>query len=97
MHKALSMLGIAAKAGRLVSGETAVEQAVRREKAALVIISEDASENTAGKFRNLCSSHQIPFIVFAPKAELGRAVGKGERSSVAVLDAALAEAVIKRI
>ncbi|MBR0397396.1 MAG: ribosomal L7Ae/L30e/S12e/Gadd45 family protein [Eubacterium sp.] len=97
MHKALSMLGIAAKAGKAASGETAVEQAVRKGKAALVIISEDASENTGKKFRNLCIRHEVPLLVFETKETLGRAIGKGERSSVAVLDTALAEAVRKQI
>lgn len=97
MHKALSMLGIAAKAGRLASGETAAEQAIRKGKAELVILSEDASENTGKKFRNLCSTYKVPMIVFETKESLGRAIGKGERSSVAVLDAALAEAVRIRI
>lgn len=91
------MLGIAAKAGRLASGETATEQAVRKGKAALVILSEDASGNTAKKFQNLCKTYDVPLIVFETKETLGRAIGKGERSSIAVLDAALAEAVAGRI
>lgn len=97
MHKALSMLGIAAKAGRLASGETAVEQAVRKGRAALVILSEDASQNTSKKFYNLCRNTAGPVIVFETKESLGRAIGKGERSSIAVLDAALAEAIRERI
>ena len=97
MHKALSMLGIAAKAGRLASGETAVEQAVRKGRAALVILSEDASQNTSKKFYNLCRNAAVPVIVFETKESLGRAIGKGERSSIAVLDAALAEAIKERI
>ena len=97
MHKALSMLGIAAKAGRLASGETAVEQAVRKGRAALVILSEDASQNTSKKFYNLCRHTAVPVIVFETKESLGRAIGKGERSSIAVLDAALAEAIRERI
>ena len=97
MHKALSLLSIAAKGGRVVSGETATLQAVRRGKADLVILSQDASRNTEKKFLNLCKYHDVPVIVFGEKAALGRAIGKGERSSLAVLDPSLAAEVRRRI
>ena len=44
--KVLSMLGIAAKAGKIVSGEFATENAVKSAKAFLVVTAADASENT---------------------------------------------------
>lgn len=40
--KALSMIGLATKAGKIASGEFAVESAVRKGKACLVIIASDA-------------------------------------------------------
>ena len=97
MHKALSMLGIAAKAGRVASGETASEQAVRSGRAELVILSEDASPNTRKKFTALCSHAGVPLLYFERKEVLGRAVGKGERSNLAVTDKSLAAAVRKLI
>ena len=41
-NKAVSLLGLAMKAGRLVSGEFLTEKAVKTGKAALVIVAEDA-------------------------------------------------------
>lgn len=49
--KALSMLGLAARAGRIVSGEFTVEKEVKSGRAYLVLIAEDASENTRKNFR----------------------------------------------
>ena len=46
----LSMLGLAAKAGKIVSGEFATEQAIKADKACLVVIAKDASDNTTKKF-----------------------------------------------
>ena len=46
---ALSMLGIAAKAGKVASGEYQTEHAVKSHKAFLVIVAEDASENKIGR------------------------------------------------
>lgn len=42
----ISLVGLAAKAGKVVSGEFATEKAVKSQKASLVLIAEDASENT---------------------------------------------------
>ena len=46
----ISLVGLAAKAGKVVSGEFATEKAVKTQKAFLVIIAQDASENTRKKF-----------------------------------------------
>ena len=39
----ISLVGLAAKAGKVVSGEFATEKAVKTQKAFLVIIAQDAS------------------------------------------------------
>lgn len=44
--KFYNYLGLATRAGQVVSGEYAVEGAVRRGKVVLLIIAADASENT---------------------------------------------------
>ena len=46
IRKELSLLGLAMKAGKVVSGEFATEKAVKGKTAFLVLIAEDASENT---------------------------------------------------
>ena len=46
MDRVLSMLGIAAKSGNVVSGEFSTEKAVKSGNAFLVIVSDEASENT---------------------------------------------------
>ena len=51
-NKLLSLIGIAMKAGKLVSGEFSTETAIKSGKAYLVIITGDASKNTVKKFTN---------------------------------------------
>ena len=51
--KALAMIGLAQKAGKIVRGEFATEKAVKTGKAALVIVAGDASENTKKMFTNM--------------------------------------------
>ena len=48
------MLSIAKKAGKVASGEFMTENAVKSGGAALVIVAEDASDNTKKKFKNMC-------------------------------------------
>ena len=50
--KVLSMLGLAAKAGKVASGEFSTEKEVKSGNACLVIVAEDASDNTKKLFRN---------------------------------------------
>ena len=49
-NKVYSLLGIAMRGRNLVSGEFQTLEAVKKGSAALVIIAEDASDNTAKKF-----------------------------------------------
>lgn len=88
---------MAMKAGKLVSGEFATEKAVKSGKAALVIVSESASENTKKKFRNMCDYYQVPICFFGEKEELGHAIGKQFRASLAVTDEGLAKAIKKNL
>lgn len=88
---------MAMKAGKVASGEFATEKAVKTGKAALVIVSEAASENTKKKFRNMCAYYQVPIYFFGEKEELGHAIGKEFRASLAVLDDGLAKAIEKNI
>ena len=60
----LSMLGLAAKAGKIVSGEFSTEKAIKSGKAFIVIVSEEASENTKKMFRDKCSFYEIPIYLY---------------------------------
>ena len=89
----LRLLGIAAKAGKLASGEFAAGQALKARKAWLTIVAEDASANTKKEFRDKCEHVRCPLLEIGTKQELAHAIGKGERSCIAVLDQGLAAAI----
>ena len=93
--KVLSLLGLSAKSGNLVSGEFSTEKAVKEHKAALVVVAEDASDNTKKSFSNMCAYYHVPMIVFADKETLGHAIGKQVRASVAVTQDGFAKAILK--
>lgn len=95
--KILGYLGLATRAGRVVSGEFCVEKSVRQHRAKLVIVSEEASENSRKNFRDLCTYYKIPLYFFGSKEELGAACGKELRVSAAIEDEGLANAAIRQL
>ena len=95
--KALSMIGLAAKAGKLVSGEFSTEKAVKSNKGSLVIVANDASDNTKKMFYDMCKYYDVPIIEFAEKEELGYWIGKAFRASICILDEGFAKSIMKKI
>lgn len=95
--KILSLVGLATKAGRTVSGEFSTEKAVKSGKAQLVIVSAEASDNTRKKFQNMCEYYKVPIYFYGTKAELGAAMGKEFRASLAVTDMGLSDAIMKQL
>ena len=97
MDRILSMMGLANKAGKLVSGEFASEKAVKDGKARLVIIASDASDNTKKLFYDKCRSYSVPVRVYADKESIGSALGKRTRASTAVTDEGFARSILQKI
>ena len=94
-NKVLSMLGLAQKAGKIKSGAFATTDAVKSGKAWLVIVATDASDNTKKDFSNMTSFYEVPYWEYETKENLGRAIGKEERSSLAICDEGFATAFDK--
>ena len=95
--KQLSILSLAQKAGRIASGEYAAEQAVKNGGAYLLILTEDASENTKKKFQNSAFYYEVPVLVCLTKDELGDLLGKEQRAVAAVLDEGFARTIQKKL
>lgn len=96
-NKVYSLLGLAKRAGRTASGEFSTEKEVKTGRAALVIVAQDASENTKKKFRNMCEFYQVPVYFYGTKDELGHSMGQEMRSSMALLDEGFAKSVEKHL
>ncbi len=92
-----AMIGMAMKAGCVVSGEFACENAVKSMKAHLVIVPLDASFNTKKLFSNKTTFYETPYVEFGTKDGLGHAIGKDMRSSVAITDAGFAKAIMTKM
>ncbi len=92
--RTLSMLGIAMKAGKVKSGEFSTENAVKDMEAWLVIVAKDASDNTRKHFRDMCEYRNIPYMEYSDREELGKAIGREFRASLAVTDKGIANVIL---
>jgi len=97
LSKALSLVSLAMKAGKIASGEFCTEKEVKTGMAALVIVAEDASDNTKKKFQNMCEFYDVPIYFYGDKDTLGHAMGKEFRASLAVIDPGFAKGIAKHI
>ena len=96
-QKVLNLISLATKAGKTASGEFSTERAVKSGKANMVVVSEEASDNTRKKFVNMCTYYQVPICILGKKDELGQCTGKEMRASLAVLDEGFARAMGKQM
>ena len=94
MNRALNMLGLCARAGKLISGEKACLQTIRSGGAYAVVLDAAAAKNAVKSITDACSHHGVTLIT-APEFELGDAIGKPGRMVAAIVDQGLAERVIQ--
>ena len=95
--KLLSLLGLAKRARKVVSGEFSTEKSIKSGKSCLVIISEEASDNTKKMFTNMCTHYKVPICLFGTKEELGHAMGQQLRASLSVEDAGFAKSMAEQM
>lgn len=82
-QKLKSAVGFAMKAGKLKSGDFAVEKLVRAGGVRLVLLDERASENTRERYARLCENGKTA-LLYVPA--LGESIGKPGRMTAAVTD-----------
>ena len=93
--KVLSLLGLAQKAGKIAGGETQVLESIRDGTAMCVVIAKDASDTSRKMYMDKCKYYEVPFVYYADRETLGRAVGKDLRSALAIKDEGLCRALKK--
>lgn len=93
-RKVSSLLGLARRARKVVSGARAVESAMKRHTARLVLTAADASASSVAKIRALAAEVGATCYRGPGKEQLGDAVGGAPRACIAVTDLHFAEAVM---
>ena len=95
-QKILNLLGLATRAGLLVSGEDIVIDAIQRKKAKIVFVGSDASDNTIDKFEKKCFYYNIEMNTMFTSEELSHSIGK-TRTVLAIIDEGFQKAIKKNL
>ncbi len=83
-NKILSLLGIILRSGNLVSGDDTTLSDLKKGKIKLIIIANDASENTKKLFKDKSEYRNVPYIIEFTKEELGKSIGKSSRAVIGI-------------
>ena len=94
MNRALNMLGLCARAGKLISGEKACLQSIRSGGVYAVMLDAGASGNAVKSISDACSHHDVTLLT-VPEFELGDAIGKPGRMVVGITDPGFAGRIIQ--
>lgn len=89
-----SFLGIIKKSGNLVSGYNSCEADIKKDRCKLIIIAEDASENTRERFIKLCETRNIKYVTCGFKEKLGACIGKDETSVMGIKNDGMSRVVL---
>lgn len=92
MRKTLGLIGLAARAGRVVTGQEGVESAIKKKKAFVALVDANASGRTKKDIRDACRFAQAEMLEL-PADALGAAIGKPGRMCAAVTDGSLAKRI----
>lgn len=92
--RALNMLGLCARAGKLVTGEKAVVQAVRSGACHVVLLDGGVAKNGDKAVSQACECHGVPLLRAEP-GRLGQAIGRPGRMAAGVTDPGMAQRIIE--
>ncbi len=92
-----NLLGMAQRARRVVSGSFAAEQALKEGSAKLVLLAEDAEEQSRKNFEELAEKYEIPCRTVMTREKLGACMGKEYRAVAAVLDEGFGKSLLRLI
>ncbi|EOT46949.1 MULTISPECIES: YlxQ-related RNA-binding protein [Enterococcus] len=84
-QKAKNMLGLAMRAGKIISGEELVLRDIRQQKVPLVFVASDASQNTQKKIKDKGKFYHATVLDSFTADEIIQSIGK-PRMVVGVVD-----------
>ncbi|MFV0395149.1 MAG: L7Ae/L30e/S12e/Gadd45 family ribosomal protein [Coprobacillaceae bacterium] len=94
--KVQQLLGLTSRARKNVSGETLFHK-LRQQEVSLVIVAEDASQNSIKKISDKCTYYNVEYIVYGTISEISNAIGKENRVAVGILDKGFSKKIKEEI
>lgn len=92
----LNLLGLALRAGKIETGTEKVMASIRAKRYKLVILADDASDNSKEKIIRLAENNNVPLVVWGTSDVLADAIGKGITIAIGIKDAGFAKTIKKK-
>ena len=96
-QKIYSYIGLAMRAGKVVSGDDTTLKELKKGKLSLVIVADDASDNTKKLFKDKSSFIKVNYIELSTKDGLGMSIGKDSRAVIGIKDIGFANKIVELI
>lgn len=94
----LNLLGLAKKAGKLEIGEEPVGACARAGQAKLILVAEDAADNTARRASHFAEAGRVKWLKTPfTKADLGGVLGRTSCAMCALTDTGFAASLVSRL
>ncbi|MBB6452882.1 ribosomal protein L7Ae-like RNA K-turn-binding protein [Salirhabdus euzebyi] len=89
----LNMIGLAFRAGKCTVGEESIVKDIKRQNIKLLIIANDASENTHKKLTDKSKHYNVPYVIGDNREVLSQAIGKVGRVAIGITDSGFAKKI----
>ena len=93
--KILGLIGLAARARKVLFGADSVELEAQKNKVYLIILAQDSSTRTKEKFQKISEKYNIPIIITQTIEDLSKAIGKNNKAILGIGDINLASEIQK--
>lgn len=95
-QKAMNLIGLAMRSGKVITGEKMTIEEIRKQKAKIVFVAVDASVNTKKKIKDKSLYYAVPCFELFSEVEITRMIGK-VRKVIGILDIGFAKKINKLI
>lgn len=93
MNKALGLIGLSARARKIVYGADSTKEALEKGRVKLLIVSKEASEKTIKNFKFYSEKYNVPICIYGEIEDLSKSIGKKNKAILGILDENLAKEI----
>ena len=96
-NKILNLLGLATRAGNIIAGNNACENALKMKKIKMLIVAEEASDKTKKNYKFYAEKYNIPIIFIGTIEELSKVIGQKNKAIIGIKDINIVKGIQKLI
>lgn len=93
----MGLIGLAARARKIVFGTDACAEQINKKNIKLTIVAEDASERTIKNIQSKCTENNIPFYTILTIEKISKSIGSNNKAVIGITDNNIAKEIIKKI